>query len=32
LIFEILFKGIGQISTISIRDNPDDEPYVAGIK
>jgi hypothetical protein len=32
LIFDILFEGIGQIATISLRDNPDDEQHIAGIK
>lgn len=32
LIFVFLFSGISQVGTISMRDNPDDEVFVAGIK
>jgi hypothetical protein len=28
----ILFKGISQVATISMRDNPEDEVFVTGIK
>jgi len=31
LIF-FLFKGISQVATISMRDNPEDEVFVSGIK
>jgi hypothetical protein len=28
----VFFEGISQVATISIRDNPEDEIYVSGIK